>query len=120
MDARTLANAMGCGGDTATKYVADFTIAMVQADCTTAVRAAMFCAQVGHESVGLQFMEEIASGAAYEGRLDLGNTQPGDGKRFKGRGPIQLTGRANYLRFGQWAGSRGLVSDPAHFVNNPA
>lgn len=49
-------------------------------------------------------MEEIASGAAYEGRSDLGNTQADDGKRYKGRGPIQLTGRANYRRYGQYLG----------------
>lgn len=67
-------------------------------------RLAHFLAQVGHESGGFRYMEEIASGAAYEGCADLGNTQPGDGKRFKGRGPIQLTGRANYRRFGQMAG----------------
>lgn len=119
MDARTLADAMGCGLDTATRYVADFNTALFRAQCTTVVRVAMFCAQVGHESAGLRFMEEIASGAAYEGRKDLGNTHPGDGVRFKGRGPIQLTGRANYARFGQWAQREGMVSDPNYFIDNP-
>ncbi len=49
-------------------------------------------------------MQEIASGVAYEGREDLGNTEPGDGKRFKGRGPIQITGRDNYAKFAEWSG----------------
>lgn len=62
----------------------------------TPPRQASFLSQVAHESVQLLYTQEIASGAAYEGRLDLGNTQPGDGKKFKGRGLIQVTGRANY------------------------
>ena len=70
----------------------------------TALRLAHFFAQLGHESGGFRYMEEIASGQAYEGRRDLGNTQPGDGKRYKGRGPIQLTGRANYRVYGRAAG----------------
>lgn len=78
--------------------------AMVEHGITTQDEAAAFIAQVLHESVLLRFFEEIASGAAYEGRADLGNTHPGDGKRYKGRGPIQLTGRANYRMAGRALG----------------
>ena len=74
--------------------------AMTEFSITSQARAQMFLAQVLHESGGLRHFEESASGAAYEGRHDLGNTEPGDGKRFKGRGPIQLTGRENYRSFG--------------------
>ncbi len=77
----------------------------------TGLRRAHFLAQVCHESGQLRHTEEIASGEAYEGRLDLGNTQPGDGPRFKGRGLIQLTGRANYAAFGH-ALDRDLTTDP--------
>lgn len=75
------------------------------------LRLIHFLAQLAHESGNFRYMEEIASGAAYEGRKDLGNTQAGDGKRYKGRGPIQLTGRANYRKYGQQLG--------IDFENNP-
>lgn len=68
------------------------------------LRLAYFMAQLIHESGSFRYMEEIASGAAYEGRADLGNTQPGDGKRFKGRGPLQITGRSNYRKYGKLIG----------------
>src|SRR5699024_2710854 len=91
--------------------------AMRAANCINPLRAAHFLGQIGHESAGLRYMEEIASGAAYEGRADLGNTQPGDGRRFKGRGPIQLTGRANYRAFTRWARGAGHTSHD--FEANP-
>jgi putative chitinase len=102
----------------ATKMVGPLNAAMKRGEINTRLRVAAFIAQIGHESLDLAFMKEIASGAAYEGRLDLGNTQPGDGKKFKGRGPIQVTGRDNYTKFAAWAkidcvNHPELLEDPA-------
>ena len=77
----------------------------------TCPRISAFLAQVAEESGEFRYMEEIASGAEYEGRKDLGNTQKGDGVRFKGRGPIQLTGRNNYAAAGKALG--------VDFINHP-
>ena len=124
MDAQTLAQAMGnVPGVDYTALSPGFNEAMVAAGVTTVRRAAMWCAQLGHESVGLRYMREIwgptPAQRGYEGRVDLGNTRPGDGKRFMGRGPIQVTGRHNYTSLSQWAHKEGLVPTPTFFVDNP-
>jgi predicted chitinase len=112
MNVDTLMAAMpGLGRARAQECVEHNNAAMREFRIDNTARARMWLAQIGHESASLRYFEEIASGAAYEGRRDLGNVQSGDGVRFKGRGPIQITGRANYT-----AASRALGLD---LVGNP-
>jgi len=85
--------------------------AMKKFGIITPIQRAHFLAQCAHESGGFKWVREFASGAAYEGRKDLGNTEPGDGVKFKGRGYIQLTGRANYTKF------KGSIKDD--IITNP-
>ena len=82
------------------KYLDFLNNAMARYDINTPKRISSFIAQLLHESGGFMYVKEIANGSAYEGRKDLGNTEVGDGVKFKGRGLIQLTGRANYKRVG--------------------
>lgn len=85
--------------------------AMKQGGMNTPQRQAAFISQIAVESDRFRTYEEYADGSQYEGRTDLGNTQPGDGKKYKGRGVIQITGRSNYTQM-----SKDLGVD---FVNHP-
>jgi putative chitinase len=78
-------------------YLPFLNAAMDEFEINTPARQAAFIAQIGHESAQFRYVEELASGAAYEGRADLGNTMPGDGVKYKGRGLIQITGKVNYI-----------------------
>jgi putative chitinase len=78
------------------EFVAALDNAYAEWEIDSRLRVSHFLAQLAAESIQLTYTAEIASGVRYEGRADLGNTQPGDGMKFKGRGLIQVTGRANY------------------------
>ena len=88
--------ATGARNDYAQKFMSFINNTCNKYEINTPVRGLCFFAQIGHESGGLYYTEELASGSEYEGRRDLGNIEPGDGPRFKGRGLIQISGRDNY------------------------
>jgi putative chitinase len=96
-------------------FVIGLNAAMSQYAIDTSARIAAFIAQIGHESGQLVHVREIwgptAQQAGYEGRADLGNTVKGDGSRYRGRGLIQITGRANYTACGEALGL-DLINHP--------
>ena len=102
-------------GQSAGVFVPALNTAMNHYQIIGTKRIAAFIAQIGHESGQLKYVKEIwgptKAQARYEGRADLGNTQPGDGSKYRGRGFIQITGRANYEACGEALGV-DLVNHP--------
>ena len=94
--------------------------AMEEFSIETPLQQAHFLSQVAHESGCLRWLEEIwgptPAQLTYEGRRDLGNTQPGDGYRFRGFGPIQITGRANVTQLARAIGEPSLLQDPSQLT----
>jgi len=101
-------------------YLPPLLAAIAASAIDTPLRLAAFLAQLAHESGEFRWMEELWGPTPAQKRYEppsdlaakLGNTQVGDGLRFKGRGPIQITGRFNYAKFGGLLG-RDLVGQPA-------
>jgi predicted chitinase len=113
--------AVGCAPAAAKDHFPHVVDAMLAQDINTDVRARYFLCQALHECGCLKWMEEIWGPTAwqrnYEGSRTLGNTQSGDGFRFRGRGPFMLTGRNNYIAYGELLGrpykdNPDLVGEP--------
>lgn len=102
---------MPYSGVKAEAYALHLVRTCIEFGITTPLRKAAFIAQLAHESGEFRYVEEIADGSTYEDRVDLGNTQPGDGPKFKGRGLIQVTGRKNYYECGKALGLQ-LIENP--------
>lgn len=96
--------AFGINQITTLKYLEPMNKTIEKYNINTPLRLAHFMTQVLHESGGLRYSEELASGEAYEGRKDLGNIHPGDGILFAGKGALQITGRHTYEQFGKYIG----------------
>lgn len=153
MDANTLSKAMGIPLARAQLWAEPLTVALIGAQIDTRLRVCAFLAQIGHESNGLQFLEEnlnysadgllktwpsrFTAGSAADAARNpekianivyanrMGNSTPGDGWKYRGRGPIQITGKSNYLSCGKALGvdllaNPDLIKQPGYAARSAA
>lgn len=116
MTSAELQEVIGCPIGIAQPWAVELTRVMEQYQINTPLRQAHFLAQIAHESLSLICLKELSTpgeppGQRYEGRVDLGNTSPGDGRKYFGRGPIQFTGKLNYT----WLSKQTGID----YVNHP-
>ncbi len=114
-----LATIWGCAEDLIKDYEIDeMNKCLSMYEITTAPRIRHFLSQTAHESGGGRYKKELASGEAYEFRDDLGNTSPGDGKKYKGAGYIQLTGKYNYSRLSEYLNDPRVMEGVDYVAEN--
>ncbi|KPC15082.1 putative Lysozyme [Pseudomonas syringae pv. maculicola] len=127
--AQQLLQILPSAGQKAGVFAPVLNTAMSKHQIVTPLRIAAFIAQVGHESGQLRYVREIwgptPQQLGYEGRKDLGNTVAGDGSKYRGRGLIQITGRANYAECGEALGldlihHPELLEQPEHATMSAA
>ncbi|MDA7436426.1 hypothetical protein N8654_01950 [Synechococcus sp. AH-601-B19] len=114
-----LAGVWGCGESLIKDYeIVEMNKCLEMYDITTPDRIRHFLSQTAHESGGGRYKKELASGEAYNGRTDLGNTSPGDGPKYKGAGYIQLTGKFNYSRLSEYLNDPRVMEGVDYVAEN--